>query len=469
MNNTIKVESVAAYIRVSHQEQKLHGLSLDAQRMKLIAYAKAHNLKIVGWYVDEGVSGRKLIAKRPELQRMIQDAEKGEFERIIFIKLDRFFRSVAEYHECMKRITPVIWTATEESYDLSTANGRMLVNMKLTVAEMEADQGGERIKIVNEYKVSTGQPLVGTHSQPFGFMVGFDEATGKKNVVHDPDEEPILKDIIQHFMTHQSRRKTIMYAYAKYHLSFDQKQLSNLFQNPMLHGEYRDNLSYCEPYLTKEEHDKLIELNTRNVKDNSKPDRTYLFSGLIICPKCGRLMGGAIQNSNPRGNKIYQYKKYRCTKFGTHGTCDYTKCLYENTVEKILLNNIEQYFEDAKIASVKVEESESTKIFKYDVDEIHAEIDRLNYSWQKGYIRKVEQYEKQLSDLMEKLRLAEDERSHFEPTDYSKVETILHSGWKEIYHQLNEENKRAFWRSFIKSFEPDWDTPEKGIKNLKFF
>ena len=127
-----KIESVAAYIRVSTQEQKLHGLSLDAQRMKLIAYAKQHGLKIVGWYVDEGVSGRKLIRKRPELQRMIQDAEKKLFDRIIFIKLDRFFRSVAEYHECMKRIAPVIWTTTEEEYDLSTANGRMLKANLLT-------------------------------------------------------------------------------------------------------------------------------------------------------------------------------------------------------------------------------------------------------------------------------------------------------------------------------------------------
>jgi DNA invertase Pin-like site-specific DNA recombinase len=125
------VELVAAYIRVSSQEQKLHGVSLPAQVQKLQQYADEHNMKIVEWYKDEGVSGRKLIRKRPELQRMIQDAEKKKFERIIFIKLDRFFRSVAEYHECMKRISPVVWTTTEEKYDLSTAQGRMLVNMKL--------------------------------------------------------------------------------------------------------------------------------------------------------------------------------------------------------------------------------------------------------------------------------------------------------------------------------------------------
>ena len=88
VRNVLSVELVAAYVRVSHQEQKLHGLSLDAQKMKLTEYAEKNNMKIVEWYMDEGVSGRKLIRNRPELQRMIQDAEKGKFERIIFIKLE---------------------------------------------------------------------------------------------------------------------------------------------------------------------------------------------------------------------------------------------------------------------------------------------------------------------------------------------------------------------------------------------
>ena len=59
------IEEVAAYIRVSTQEQKLHGISLDAQVEKLTEYAEKHNMKIVEWYKDEGVSGRKLIKNRP--------------------------------------------------------------------------------------------------------------------------------------------------------------------------------------------------------------------------------------------------------------------------------------------------------------------------------------------------------------------------------------------------------------------
>ena len=43
---------IACYIRVSTEEQKLHGISLDAQREKLNEYAEKHDLKIVEWYED---------------------------------------------------------------------------------------------------------------------------------------------------------------------------------------------------------------------------------------------------------------------------------------------------------------------------------------------------------------------------------------------------------------------------------
>ena len=86
--STEYIEEVAAYVRVSTAEQKMHGLSIDSQKDKLREYADNHNMKIVDWYIDEGVSGRKPISKRPELQRMVQDAERGRFKRIIFIKLD---------------------------------------------------------------------------------------------------------------------------------------------------------------------------------------------------------------------------------------------------------------------------------------------------------------------------------------------------------------------------------------------
>lgn len=463
---TRKIERVAAYVRVSTQEQKLHGLSVDAQKMKLTEYAEKNNMKIVEWYVDEGVSGRKLIRKRPELQRMIQDAEKGDFDRIIFIKLDRFFRSVAEYHECMKRITPVLWSTTEEQYDLTTANGRMLVNMKLTIAEMEADQTGERIDIVNEYKLSTGQPLTG--SQPFGWMITVDPENGRKKIVKDPDAQEALEDIIQHFLTHQSKHKTTVYANVKHHTGLNYRSLSSLLKNTYLYGAYRDNPSYCEAYINKETFDKIQDILNRNVKHNTV-HRAYLFSGLIRCPHCGNILkGGAFTRKKSDGTYAY-YKKYRCSHCRLDAKCDFHKTISENVLERMMLKNIEKYLEDAKVRSAQVTDADTVKIPQYDIEDIHGQIDRLNYSWQTGKIRKVEQYEAQYAELMTKLEEAEAEQKQVIMKDFSKIEAILHSGWKEIYQHLDDEHKRSFWRSFIKSIEINWTTETKEITRVIFF
>lgn len=466
-NLATRIEPVAAYVRVSTTEQKLHGLSLDAQRMKLTEYAEKNNMRIVEWYVDEGVSGRKLIKNRPELQRMIHDAEKGEFSRILFIKLDRFFRSVAEYHECMKRIAPVVWTTTEEEYDLTTANGRMLVNMKLTIAELEADQTGERIKIVNEYKVQTGQPLVGDKSQPFGFKNGIDPTTGRKKVIKDPEYKEVVEDLLDYLFTHQSKRKAVFYLHAKHHISLPYHSLAALTENTMLCGEYRGNPNYCEAYLSREEFDKLQSILKNNVKHYTE-HRDYIFSGLVKCPHCGAKLAGGAQVNNVRG-RVYRYKRYRCPNFRLHNRCDFNKSLSENVIERLLLKNIEQYLADAKIRSATITDAEPAVVIGESAEEIYEQIDRLNYSWQTNKIRTVEQYEKQYAELSEKLEKAEAQRGTVKVKDFSKIESILHEGWRAIYDELDDAYKRAWWRSFVQSIEVHWTTEKKEIKRVNFF
>lgn len=466
VNRMKKIEPVAAYIRVSTTEQKLHGLSLDAQKMKLIAYAKKHGMKIVEWYMDEGVSGRKLIRNRPELQRMINDAKKGNFERIIFIKLDRFFRSVAEYHECMKQIAPVVWSTTEEDYDLTSANGRMLVNMKLTIAELEADVTGERIRLVNDYKTATGQPLTG--NQPFGWMIAKDKETGRKKVVKDPDEAPILEDALQYYLTHQSKKKCVLYLNAKHHISMHYEVFGKLLKNTMLYGAYRDNPTYCEAYIDKETFDRIQEISKRNRKENTRDNREYIFSGLLRCPDCGRALSGRVQVQKRDGGK-YEYKRYRCPHNYQSGLCSFKKAIAESTVEKLMLKNIEQYIEDAKIRSIEIADSGEAKIPKYNIDEINEEIDRLNFAWRKGRIRTIEQYDKEYDELMEMLELAKSERGEMEVKDFEKIEAVLHEGWREIYNALDDEHKKAFWRGIISSIEIEWTTNVKRITKVNFF
>lgn len=451
------IEEVAAYVRVSTTEQKMHGISIDAQKQKLAEYAENNNMKIVEWYIDEGVSGRKPIAKRPELQRMVHDAENGKFKRIIFIKLDRFFRSLAEYHEAMKRIEPVIWTATEEKYDLSTANGRAFVNMKLTIAELEADTGGERVKIVNDYKVKSGMPLYGAQCLPFCYTIQDGE---KKSIVKDNQE--IMEDAISHVMLNHSISGALLYVKNKYGTKIGYKAFANALRNEMICGSYRGNPNYCPPYITREMFDKLQTIIARNPR-TSPNERSYIFTGLIRCPNCGWTLKGTF-NVDKDGRRFYGY---RCAKSNQDKNCTFRTLVFENTIEKLMLSRVEEHIEKQEIGDIEITEKERITN-KYDVEELKAELDRLNYSWQKGRIKKVEEYDKKYDALVAKIEEAEKALPDA-PPDYSHIKAILSDGWESIYKAMDNDHKKAFWRSFVKEVHLDWSKEHKDIKDIIFF
>lgn len=459
------IEETAAYVRVSSQEQKLHGLSIEAQKQKLREYAESHKLKIVEWYMDEGVSARKLIAKRPELQRMIHDAQKGKFKRIIFIKLDRFFRSVAEYHECMKMIEPVIWTATEEKYDLSTANGRAFVNMKLTIAELEADTTGERIKIVNDYKIKSGMPLYGTRSMPFCYAVEPANENNKTKRIVKRNEEVML-DLIAHVMVNKSIRGAMTYINNKYGLRLRYTAVANVLRNEMICGSYKGNPNYCEPYITKEMFDQLQQIIERSPR-TSGDEYTYIFTGLIKCPNCGGSLSGAMHVNKSKTGKQYRYYAYRCHKHRIHKRCDFTFVVFEKKLEALMLDRVEEILEEQEIRNIEIAKKDTVSS-KYDIKELQEELERLNYSWQKGRIKNVEEYDREYEEIVAKIEEA-GKTTKAAPPDYSHIKETLTGGWKTIYESLDNDHKRAFWRSFVKEIHIVWNKSEKGIVDVKFF
>lgn len=463
-----KIETVAAYIRVSTQEQKIHGISLEAQVEKLEEYAATHKLRIVEWYKDEGVSGRKLIKKRPELQRMILDAQKGLFSRIIFIKLDRYFRSVSEYHECQKLLDEagVTWTATEEKYDLTTANGRAFVNMKLTIQELEADQTGERIRLVNEYKVKSGLPLFGTNSMPFCFAVSEPEDGERHKYIVKRDEE-IMEDLVAHIMVNHSVRGAVTYINNKYKRGLRYNAVIAALKNEMIYGSYKGNPNYCPAYITKDVFDQLQAIIARNPRSAGN-EHTYLFTGLIRCPECGCRLGGSM-TVNTRGDKKYRYYSYRCNKSLKDRQCGFKKYIFENRMESMLLDQIGDILAGKKAQSVEMQAT-AQRVSKYDLPELQAELDRLNYSWQKGRIKSAEEYDRKYDTLVAQIEAAHDEQAEVnnEP-DYEKIEAVLTSDWRVIYEALDPEHRRAFWRSFVEEIQVNWTNDTKEITDVIFF
>lgn len=83
----------AAYLRVSTEGQTGEDrFGLAAQKEAVEGYAQAQGVEIVGWYIDEAVSGATL--DRPELTRLLADAEAEAFGTVVVAKMDRVARDL---------------------------------------------------------------------------------------------------------------------------------------------------------------------------------------------------------------------------------------------------------------------------------------------------------------------------------------------------------------------------------------
>lgn len=447
-NRIRKKTKVALYIRVSSEEQVLHGYSLDAQREALLEYAEKHDMEVVDIYVDEGKTARKELKQRKAIFKLLSDIESGDkgIEMILFIKIDRWFRNVADYHYVQRILEKkdVTWKATQEEYNTDTADGRMKVNIMLTVAENEADRTSERIKFVNQSKIKKGLAIFGDNSLPLGLKV--EKIDGLKRVVIDNDTAPIVLDYIEHFEEHNSKRWAMSYANEKHGTNYGYRQFSQVFTNSLYHGEFHDNPQYCEALLTKERHEKLQKLGKRNIKQ-APPDRVYLFSGLISCPKCGRNLVG---NIIVRGEKRYLY--YRCNKYRLDKQCDFAKQVSDVSFEKYLLNNVEELIKEyiVKFDASNVMTNDNKKLERQ-IKDVEGEIERLNYSFRKNRIT-IEKYDVEYEELEFKLEKLKNELNNGNgPVDHSQLIEFINSDWKNAYESLTRENKRTLWRSLIKS------------------
>jgi hypothetical protein len=373
----------------------------------------------------------------------------------------------------MKRLSTgkVIWTATEEKYDLSTASGEAFVNMKLTMAQFEADQASERIRMVNEYKVKSGQPLYGSQCLPFCYQVE-QPAEGERHKYITKRDDDIMQDLIEHFCKNHSVRAAMHYVNQKHNRTFSYAMVMGALTNEMICGSYKGNPNYCEGYVTREEFETMQKHIKRNPR-TSPNEHVYIFTGLLRCPGCGNRLVGAHTTSTRNGKNgkklVYRYHGYRCNKGHVEKTCTFKTIAFERSIETAMLAAIEDIVKNKRLNVISIQ-SETQRIGKYDLTALQEELNRLNYSWQKGRIKKVEDYDKQYDELMAKIDAAHEEHSELssEP-DYEKVQLILTSGWKSIYAELDAEHKRAFWRSFVDEIQLEWTKDVKRIADVNFF
>ena len=88
------MKKAVGYIRVSTEGQAEKGISLEAQRAKIEAYAALKDFTLVEIVEDAGISAKNL--KRPGMQRLLDMIHRKEIDAVIILKLDRMFRNTVD-------------------------------------------------------------------------------------------------------------------------------------------------------------------------------------------------------------------------------------------------------------------------------------------------------------------------------------------------------------------------------------
>lgn len=444
------VKRCAIYIRVSTAEQRIDGWSLEAQEAGLRAEAEKRGWKVVGVYADEGKTARKRLKDRREIHRLMADVQAGLIDVILFKELDRWFRSVSDFYKIQDILDTcdVEWVSQQQpGLEMKTKEGRLQVNVLLSVGQNETDATSDRIKYTNKYlrqqKRWTGPP----RCLPRCYTVDED-----KRVIIDenPGRVEYVLALVEGVFRFGAVQRAMKEANELYPPGMLYNNAMSLLRNPMLYGKYHEVEGFVEkPLMTKKRWEKLQALLDRNARETGER-LLYIFAGLMTCACCGRKMAGTHTTKTTKKGGEQDYKYYRCRLAKVQGTCTNKGSFNEEKLEEQLMAYVKKAVAD-KIVEVKaVKARPKKKAKKSNRESIEKQLDKLEDLYISDDRMTKEKYEAKKAAILAKL-IVDDEPEEKLPelADLEKIQAIFDQGVEELYQDFTPEERREFWRGIL--------------------
>ena len=311
MNNNTKINA-GLYMRVSTEDQAREGFSLPEQKERLEAYCKFNDYNIVEYYKDAGISA-KTGNHRPEYERMLEDGKNGKINMFIALKLDRVTRSVKDW-EALIEFTEkykIDLALVNDKIDTTTANGKMVSRIMMSVSQNEIERTSERTIIGLEGAIKQGHIPA---RAPLGY----------KHVDKVLVPDPLTKDIVirifnlyfegwTYFRIANLFNEEKVLGKTNWCDSGILKIISNvIYKGDYIQGKTTNNPRYfsnvVEPLVSKELWENCQVQKKKNQR-NYMRSQTYIFLQKLKCPKCGRILAGGASHKI-KADKWYFY--YRC-------------------------------------------------------------------------------------------------------------------------------------------------------------
>jgi len=397
------MKKVAAYIRVSTNEQAEH--SPDSQLKELKEYAKRNGMLIdpEHIYIDAGISGRK-ASKRPQFQKMVAVAKSkpAPFEAILVWKFSRFARNQEEsilYKSLLRKNNGVdVISITEETGD--SMFGSLIERIIEWMDEFYSIRLGEEVRTKMSYVAEKGRMQTVA-------SFGYTKKSGEDLVINE-DEAKWVRYMAEQVLEGKSLRRVANHLNdcgIKTHRGnkFEPRTIDYILRNPVnkgtIHWTPHQNHQGRTPIsqetilvdnaapaiFVTEYHDKVVaELERRAAlhKKNAKSDtvKKHWLSGLLKCSNCDSSL--VFQSAN-NGFQCYKYAKT---------LCNVSHFVSANKMETAVFEALDQVtITDEFIKSITKDTSPASMDFSKDIEKLEHMLERAKAAYVAG-IDTLEEY-----------------------------------------------------------------------------
>lgn len=469
------------YTRVSSDEQRQKGYSLDFQYKEILDYCKRQGLIVVKHFTESHTAKKP---GRPEFNSMLNYANKNKISNLVFLKNDRASRNPVDS-------AALSFMAEHQGFLIH------LIQDNLVLSKMSRPQDFLIFEINNGFSnlysrnlsVEVSSKMREKAEQgyyPSHAMVGYKTVRIAKRSYLRIDEEkaPYIREIFDLYATGrysymslaaEMRKRGFMISKC---VKCGKSNIEKILNNPIYMGDFiwngkRYYNAKHDPIISKELYYYCQHLIKEKTSTSRSSHHNFLFSNIIKCSKCGCSLVGELK----KGKYIY----YHCT--GNRGGECKRKYLKEDIAEKHfieILKSLKVSDEGYELITkfVKDKVTEENKFAKEQIEQTQIKIDKLKERlnklfnvWIDGkidddlYNKKSAEFQNELDAL--DYRLTSLNKSDVEVVNFSKKILELFKAAPELYLRGSIESKQDLIKLLCSNFL--WDGENVTIIIKKAF
>lgn len=484
----LKQKRVGIYVRVSTEMQSAEGYSIDGQINQIKEYCNFHHFEVKDIYADRGISGKSM--NRPELQRMLHDANEGLIDCVMVYKTNRLARNTSDLLKIVEDLhrQNVEFFSLSERMEVNTSSGKLMLQILASFSEFERNNIVENVFMGQTRRAQEGY-------YQGNIPLGYDKIPDNKHeLMINQHEANIVKYIFESYAKGHGYRKIANALNHKGYVTkkgnpFSINSITYILVNPFYIGkiqfakykdwnEKRRKGLNDKPIIADGKHHPIIsqelwdKVQSRKKQVSQKPQvhgkGTNLLTGIVHCPQCGAPMAASNTTNTLKDGTKKRIRYYSCSNFRNKGSkvCS-ANSVRADVIEKYVMDQILEIVKSDKVINqvlqrVNQENQVDIGALNHDItfkqqqyDEVSGKLHNLvrtiedNPDLTSALKATIHQYETQLNDITNQMNQIKQQQNQEKPSyDTKQIAALLQRIFQNI-ESMDKSQLKALYLTVI--------------------